>query len=159
VTQDHIFDPWSLDEPLAASEPPDPSIEAPPTSGLAGLDGAGAAELLRRMAVGRLEAIGARLRVGRHVTSLEDLLDGPARLLRFVLTPWPGPLPLSGPNPSAMLEIGLGGDSDDLVTAWYWLDPASEAPDRVASVPSSKLTAGWLERIILDFVGRALERD
>jgi hypothetical protein len=56
-----------------------------------------------------------------------------------------------------MLEIGLG-PSDEVVAAWYWLDRPSEAPDETATVATVGLTSSWIERIILDFVGKALAR-
>jgi hypothetical protein len=133
AAEDPIFDPWSADVP------------------------AGPADLVRAVAAPRLEAISGRLAAARHETAVQDLLDEPPRLLRFELTPWAGPFARSGPERTAMLEIGLGTASDELVTAWYWLD-RDESPDEVVSVPTAALSASWIDRVVLDFVRKALRR-
>jgi hypothetical protein len=52
----------------------------------------------------------------------------------------------------------IGGEAGDHVTAWSWLGDAREAPDEARTLPSGKLTAAWIERVLLDFVGKVLER-
>jgi hypothetical protein len=156
VIEDSIFEPWSVEK----APPPSPEQLAPSPDvewqrlGL----GTGAHDMLRDIAISRLEAVGNRLRMARHATSLEDLLDDPERLIRFGLTPWFGPFSDSDSRRSAMLEFGLGGEGDEQVTAWYWLDRLAEAPHEAVRVVSSQLTASWVERVILDFVAKVLER-
>jgi hypothetical protein len=131
--EDPIFDPWSAHEP------------------------AGPADLVRAVAGPRLEAISRRLAAARHESAIQDLLDAPPRLLRFELTPWKGPFARSRPERTAMLEVGLGTASDELVSAWYWLD-RDESPDQVVSVPTAALSASWVDRVVLDFVRKVLRR-
>jgi hypothetical protein len=142
--EDPLFEPWSVQELTP------PEAERPN-------QGQGAVELLRTAGTAGLQAVSQRLRLARHETSLEDLLDAPPHLLRFELKPWSGPWASSGSRAPAMLEIGLG-PSDEVVAAWYWLDRPSEAPDETATVATVGLTSSWIERIILDFVGKALAR-
>lgn len=105
-----------------------------------------------------MQAISRRLRIARHDTQLDDLLDEPPSLLRFHVRPWLGHFARSGSDRSAMLEIGLSSNAEERVTAWYWLDELGEAPDESLSLPVEKLTASWIERVILDFVAKVLER-
>jgi hypothetical protein len=159
AVEDPIFDPWSADGPTAEElQPPDWLVNRSTQPDF----GAGVAHVVRALAAPRLEAISRRLAVARHATAIQDLLDGAPRLLRFELTPWAGPFAGSGPGPQrpkgpAMLEIGLGTAADDVVTAWYWLD-RNESPDQVVSVPTATLSASWIDRVVLDFVRKALAR-
>jgi hypothetical protein len=113
--------------------------------------------LLRQLTVPRLEALSRELRLARHRTELRDLLDSPMRIIRFELTPWLSPFSARSPT-SAVLEIGLDCESDDRVTAWYWLDASAEGPYKSSTVPSDKLTSAWIQRSVLDFVVRVLGR-
>ena len=155
--EDPIFDPWSADEP-APQGPEAPGHLADPSYEPQQADQrAGPADLVRAVAAPRLEAISRRLATARHETAVQDLLDEPPRLLRFELTPWAGPFARSGPERTAMLEIGLGTASDEMVTAWYWLD-RDESPDQVVSVPTAALSASWVDRVVLNFVRKVLRR-
>lgn len=145
MMEDPIFEPWSGKDPVL------PRRERP-------VGGRGTADFLRAVAVPYLEALCARLRLGRHHASLDDLLDEPERLLRFRLIPWLGPLSDPVAEETALLEIGLGGERDESAMVWHWIDRSGQAPDRTVTVPSSKLTASWVERVVLDFVGEVLER-
>jgi hypothetical protein len=167
--EDPIFEPWSREESGSDSEETLADRGAPEAESV--LEAAAAAEpsrelevdlphplgLVRRIGVPRLEAISRELRLARHRTALVDLLEGPTRLLRFELTPWLSPLSARSPR-SAVLEIGLASESDTLVTAWCWLDASGEAPYKTSVVSSEKLDPAWVERTVLDFVARVLER-
>jgi hypothetical protein len=175
--EDPIFDPWSAgypEEPAPAQAEASPTAETeqpaagpgqPSTTPVAlprlqvatGLPEP--LESLRRLATARLEALARRLKLARHRTSLEDLLDGPARLIRFQLRPGRSPLSSAPTTRPAVLEIGVDAASEGLLTAWCWLDDLGEAPYRTVSVPAEMLSAGWIDRVALDFVARALERD
>jgi len=165
--EDPIFDPWSTGEPDGPESAREPRGAKP--AGVAGQlapadassHGSGAdlpqaARLLRTIGVARLEAIGSRLAAARHVTSVHDLLDEPPRLLRFELTPWPGPLARSAKASPALLEIGLAPDSSELVTAWSWLSGWDGGPESSSSVSRERLTATWIEGVIVTFVGKVL---
>jgi hypothetical protein len=115
-------------------------------------------EFLRAVAVPYLTALCARLRLARHDASLEDLLDEAERLVRFALKPWVGPWSDAAADGAAILEIGISGERDQSVTVWYWLDRSGQAPDRLVTIQGSKLTASWVEHVILGFVGEVLER-
>lgn len=156
MREDPIFEPWSGEESAPA-----PGRWGPPAVDVEGhlpVRRTETVDLLRGVAVPRLEAIGKRLEMARHETSLEDLLDESDRLLRFDLKPWPGPLSGSDLQRSAMLEFGVDAESPGLVRVWYWLDRLGEAPDKVASLPTSRLTISRIERVILDFVEKVLQR-
>lgn len=159
MMEDPIFEPWTTGDPA-----PPVADRTPPVGPVGGGSGARPAaghstvDFLRAVAVPYLEALCARLRLARHEASLQDLLGETERLVRFNLTPWTGPLSDSATEGAAMLEIGLAGDRDESVTAWYWLDRSVHAPDRVLTIESSKLTASRIEQIIFDFVGEVLQR-
>ena len=155
VLEHPLFDPWAPppDELEAPVQEPDEPGVAPDESELEAVD------RLRALATPRFHAVSQRLRLARHETALEDRLDEPSRLLRFEVSPWGGPFRAARRRASAMLEIGLAHGSDDVVTAWYWLDRTSEAPQRTTSVAGDRLSATWIEQVILDFVGKALARD
>lgn len=175
-----IFDPWAVEisdecvqavegsgvEPALESAVQESDSESGSASSSAsssasaaesGDSGVEAVDRLRAVATSCFHAVSQRLRMAGHETALEDRLDEPARLLRFEVSPRRGPLGRAPPG-SAMLEIGLGPASGDVVTAWYWLDRTSEAPERTTSVALDGLGAAWVEQVILDFVGKALAR-
>jgi len=149
-----LFGPVALpvEATSPAARPPSPVAALPE----AALPGARAS--LRRLATARLDAIARRLRLARHRASLEDLLDEPTRLIRFELRPWRNPLLSVRSKRPAVLELGLSAESVDVITAWYWLDDVGEAPYKTTSVPAGELTAAWIDRAVLDFVAKALER-
>ena len=156
MIEDPLFEPWFVDEePTPTSVGGSPSDETAMES-FSGEEGT--VEFLRAQAVALLHAVGARLRLSHHETSVHDHLDQLPRLVRFELEPWAGPLSERAHGRVAMLEIGLSTESADTVTAWQWLDRVSEAPSEIAAVHSSKLTVSWLESIILDFVAKVLAR-
>ena len=170
-----IFDPWAVEdsdesveslqavegsgvepalESVVQESDSESSFESAAESGDSRVE---AVDRLRAVATSCFHAVSQRLRMAGHETALEDRLDEPSRLLRFEVSPRGGPLGRAPPG-SAMLEIGLGPGSGDVVTAWYWLDRTSEAPERTTSVALDGLGAAWVEHVILDFVGKALAR-
>lgn len=160
VREDPIFEPWSTKElqrprPLPhavlAAQSADTVVERSADEHL------GPEDHLRSLAAPLLEVVSRRLRLARHDASVDDLLEAPERLIRFRLDPWPGPFQEPGSARAAMLEIAVGGEDVEVVTAWYWLDGLAEAPQTMPSVSTTRLTASWVERTILDFVGKVLE--
>ena len=156
MIEDPLFEPWSVDAepkpaPVGGSALGEPAI-GPRMGEVSTVD------FIRATAGALLDVVAARLRLSRHETSLHDMLDEPPHVLRFELKPWPGPLSDWTSDRAAVLEIGFIAGSADTVSAWCWLDHASEAPSEIATIPSSTLTASWLESVILDFVAKVLER-
>lgn len=117
---------------------------------------AGTPGFLRSMAVPRLEEIVRRLQMARHQAAVEDFLEAEPPTLRFTLRPWRGPWTEELAPPSGRLVLSL--EDEDSVSVRAWLDPESEEPEHEAKVPPMRVSAAWLERLVLDFVERLLSR-
>jgi hypothetical protein len=112
------------------------------------------------MAVPRLEEAARRLQIARHEASVDDQLEATPPTLRFSLRPWRGPWTdeLSPPRGTLVLSLEGSEASEDVVSVRFWLDPEADEPTDEMRVPPARVNAAWLERLVLDFVRRLLER-
>jgi hypothetical protein len=109
------------------------------------------------MAVPRLQAAVLRLQLARHEAALEDHLEDSPPLLRMTMRPWRSALVRTPPPPFATLEVELEEGEEDFIAARMWLDPTVK-PAGEARMALSRVTAGWLEQMTLEFVGKVLDR-
>lgn len=124
------------------------AVEAPP----------GTAGFLRALVMPRIEALSHRLVVAHHGTALDDRLDESEPVLRFRIEPWSGPFDEAEERHGAVLEIVTDGPRARWITGRLWLDPTSHAPSELVEVAVAALTEEWIERLLLDFVEKALSQ-
>ncbi|MDX1494494.1 MAG: hypothetical protein R3253_10570, partial [Longimicrobiales bacterium] len=48
--------------------------------------------------------------------------------------------------------------ADSEVAARVWLDPLADEPTKEVTVEGSKVSEGWVESVLVDFVGKSLRR-
>jgi hypothetical protein len=126
---------------------------APSRARLAGTPG-----YVRSMAVPRLEEIAQRLQLARHEAVAEDLLDAALPVARLTFRPWRGPWTEKLSPPASALELAVTSPHSEQIAVRVWLDVEASEPTEEIRVPPSKLGAGWLEGVVLEFVQRALAR-
>lgn len=114
------------------------------------------AGFLRALVVPRLTTLTQRLEIAGHQTTLDDRLDQPTPSLRFRIQPWRGPFEDGRPEDGAVLELLLGGAPCTEIVGRLWLDPLSTTPSERTRVDAAKLTDAWVDRLLLDFVEKAL---
>jgi hypothetical protein len=73
------------------------------------------------------------------------------------MRPWRSLLTRTPPPPWATLEIELEEGTEESIVARMWIEPTVEPAEVVRTTPS-RLTAGWLHQVALEFVERVLER-
>ncbi len=113
------------------------------------------ASRLQDLALPELEALVARLEVARHRTLVDDRLEGPDARLRFRLIPRRGPFDERGAVQASALELAV---DENEVVARLWLDALADAPTEEIRVDGSRLARPWVDRVLIDFVERALRR-
>jgi len=106
----------------------------------------------------RLEVLVQRLETARHYTTIDDRLEQPTPSLRFRIRPWQGPFSGTHADKGAVLEVLVIETPVAEIVARLWLDPLSTTPSEQSCVDASKLTAGWVDRLLLDFVEKALRQ-
>lgn len=110
---------------------------------------------LQSVALPRLEALRSRLELAGHDVVLDDRTDRDAPSLRFRLAPRPGPFDEAPESSGTVLEVAWDEEAGH-VSARLWLDPlAEEWTDEVAA-PTSRVDVLWVDRVILEFVGKSL---
>lgn len=114
------------------------------------------AKRLRAMAVPLIEEAAIRLRAARHRTLLDDRLDRSEPVLRFRLIPWEGPFDEAPTVAGSVFELILA--EPDVVIARRWLDPVAEAPETEIRVDAEKLDEAWIDRQLMAFVEKSLQR-
>jgi hypothetical protein len=172
--EDPIFDPWGpskpVAEPVAESAPEERPTRWRSTSSGQGMPvsrplpspipptAPAAVRLLIERVLPRLMSITQRLDVAGHTTTLDDRLAHEGPSLRFRVRPRKGAFDDPRPDDGAVLEFlpveGSGGN----VEARLWLDPLSTVPGEVIQVRPEKLTTAWVDQLVLDFVGKALQQ-
>lgn len=114
------------------------------------------AKRLRAMAVPRIEETATRLRAARHRTLLDDRLDHSEPVLRFRLIPWEGPFDEAPTVAGSVFELIVA--EPDVVIARRWLHPVAEAPETEVRVHAEKLDEAWIDRQLVAFVEKSLQR-
>ena len=114
------------------------------------------ARRLRETVLPRLEWLALKLQTAGHRTILDDGLDDVIPSLRFRFAPRRSPFDEPVPDQGAVLEITSGGSDPLHVVGRLWLDPLSAEPTEEVRIPAPKLTEEWVDRLLLDFVGKAL---
>jgi len=178
---DPIFDPWSIGETEAASQPPSEQVPSPVPAqsqprwrsalGAQGVPvvravpaprptaATGPAEFLRTLMMPRLEGLIQRLESARHDTTLDDRLDQPTPSLRFRVRPWQGPFDETRAEEGAVLEVLVDEGPPPEIIGRLWLNPLSTTPSEQSRVDSAKLTDAWVDRLLLEFVEKALRQE
>jgi hypothetical protein len=110
------------------------------------------------MAVPRLEAMVVRLRMARHDAALEDRLDASPPTLLLSVRPWRGPWTQELAPPRGTLAIVLHGGPEEHIVVRFSLDSDAEEPAREMRVSPARISAVWLERVVVEFVERLLAR-
>ena len=172
--EDPIFDPWSIRESgpepasterrprwrspvgaegVARSWPAPTRLTAEPRNALSGHVGA-----LNALLMPRLMRLVHRLEMARHQTRVDDRLDQPTPSLRLRMQPWQAPLAERHAGAEAVLEILLDPGPAPAITGRFWIDPPSAAPTHQTRVEATKLTGAWVDRLLLDFVEKALRQ-
>jgi len=118
------------------------------------------AGFLRQDGVPLIQDIARRLEAAQHYTSVQDMLDLPTPMLRVLLWPRPGLLDATSERLLVTLELVLGEVEEDVLAARYWLGsrPVAGEVEHLGTVSTADLTPDWLERQILAFVEKVLER-
>ena len=121
---------------------------------------------LRDLLMPRLKGLCHRLEMARHETAVDDRLNHPTPSLRLRMRPWQAPFDGRHAGAGSVLEILLDEGPAPAVTGRFWIDPDVGAPNRMDPdvgapthqdrVELSRLTGAWLDRLLLDFVERAL---
>jgi hypothetical protein len=93
-----------------------------------------------------------------HRTILDDRTDSSAPSVRFRLVPRPGAFEEAEPVEGAVIEIASGPGAPLQIVGRLWLDPLSAQPSEEVRIPAPKLTDEWVDRLLLDFVEKALGR-
>ena len=169
---DPIFDPWSISEPGGEATPTERTPRwrsaaraervatnrpAPPQlTGVQGHALSGDVGPLRALLMPRLTRLVHRLEMARHSTKVDDRLDQPKPSLRLRMRPWQAPLANRTEGAGAVLEILLDQGPAPTVTGQFWIDSPSAAPTHLARIDATRLTGDWVDRLLLDFVERAL---
>ncbi len=174
---DPIFEPWSSGAPApepwsgrAPTPEPAPTERTPRWRSTARPGPAatrliahsenprsGHVEVLRDLLMPRLKDLCHRLEAARHETTVDDRLNHPTPSLRFRLRPWQAPFDGRRAAAGPVLEILLDGGPAPAVIGRFWVDPDVGAPTHQNRVELSRLTDAWLDRLLLDFVERALQ--
>jgi len=98
--------------------------------------------------------------MARHRTQVDDRLDQPKPSLRLLMRPWQAPFANGTEGAGAVLEIVLEIVLDQgpapTVAGQFWIDSPSAAPTHLARIDAKRLTGAWVDRLLLDFVERAL---
>lgn len=157
--------------PPAASKPEDPSAEAPFRWGPAGFPSRRpratrpAAPLLgtptvhesivHEVALPRLRAFARRLDAAGHETTVDARLGERPACVRLRLRPLLGPFD-SPAGAGSVLEFVVDADTSDSVAARVWLDAFDTAPTESLRPPGGVVTEEWVDHVVVDFVGRAL---
>ena len=169
---DPIFDPWSISEqgPKAAptertkrwrsapgAERVKPVRSVPTRSrGKTGHALPGDVGTLRALLMPRLTRLAHRLQLARHRTNVDDRLDQPTPSLRLRMQPWQAPFAKQREGAGAVLEIRLDRGPAPIITGRIWTDPLAAAPTQQTQVEATKLTGAWVDRLLLEFVEKAL---
>jgi hypothetical protein len=175
--EDPLFDPWAVGEPVDSSEPASEPVPAPrpprwrsatPTQGVPvsrpvpapveAVRRTGYGDFLRTLIGPRLEVLAQRLETARHRTTIDDRLDRSPPALRFRIRPWQGPFATTLGEEGAVLEVLMTDTSAAEIVGRLWLDPLSTTPSEQSCVDASRLTAEWIDRLLLEFVEKALRQ-
>jgi len=116
----------------------------------------GHVDVLRASVVPRLTKLCARLQMERHETVIDERLDQATPSCRMRMRPWQAPF--TGPQAAAgsVLEILLSQGPTPEILGRLYIGSDSTPPTHQIRVEVSKLTDAWLDRLLLDFVERAL---
>ena len=127
----------------------EPTPHPPPVGSLA--------RRLRSLGLPQIAALDARLKGARHGTLVDDRLHQSVPILRFRIQPWRGPFDEPGAVPGSVLEFAVE-ETPRQVVARYWLDPLATAPAHQQRIDGEDLARPWVERVLVDFVDKALHR-
>ncbi|MBM4183335.1 MAG: hypothetical protein FJ207_03815 [Gemmatimonadetes bacterium] len=119
---------------------------------------AGAPGFVRTMAMPRLHDLAQRLQLARHEAAAEDLLEDTPPSIRLIFKPWRGPWTEELSPPRSMLVLVLASEPEDRIIVRTWLDGEANEPADETSIPTTKVSAAWLESVVLEFVERVLAR-
>lgn len=75
--------------------------------------------------------------------------------LRFRLTPRPGLFDDREATSGSVLEFWVD-ESGPSVGVRVWHDPLSETPSSQATIAAASLGSDWIDRMLVDFVGKTL---
>ncbi|HET9947388.1 MAG TPA: hypothetical protein VFQ22_00550 [Longimicrobiales bacterium] len=117
------------------------------------------------MAAPRLLEVASRLRMARHHAAFEDLLDDPTPRLVLQLTPWAAPFSAASERFGAgVFELALERrDTERRTEEQVVVRTRVDCVDRTEilgerQIAVARLTAPWLEAVVLDFVREVLAR-
>lgn len=153
---DPIFDPWPIRDTLPVAR-----RWVVPTSGPTHVRNPlprpkpAPHKTLQSVARPRLEEVQARLQIAGHGAVLADLTDREPPSLRLRFTPRRGAFDVGAAVEGAVLELTTDREAGHAV-ARFWLDPLAEECTEEVTAPSAGMDTSWVERVVLDFVGRAL---
>jgi len=108
----------------------------------------------RDLVLPRLRDVGQRLSIARHGVTLDDRLADDPPSVRLRIEPRRGPFEADRERPAAVLELAPEGV--DGIAARLWMDPRSRRPTEERYTGAERLSAGWVDKVLLDFVGKAL---
>ena len=131
-----------------------PPLDGQPTQ--TGIDGTAA--FLRALLVPPIETLSRRLIMAGHRTTVDDRLGQRPAALRFRIEPWQGPFDETAGRRGAVLEVTLEDARAARVAGRLWLDPLSKSPTEQTSVKVENVTSTWIDRLLLDFVEKALKQ-
>lgn len=113
--------------------------------------------IVHEVALPRLRAFGRRLEAAGHETTIDARLGESPACVRLRLRPSIGPFDAPA-GAGSVLEFVLDSDPLDSVTARVWLDAFDTGPTESLRPPGGVVTEQWVDHVVVDFVGRALNR-
>lgn len=148
-----IFDPWGaaaggtarrrwspVHPRRPSAPPPDPARDP--------------RRFLAVVAVREARAVAARVERAGHFAVVQDLTDLTEAAVRLLLWPRPDLLARDDPRTLATLAVRLRGEGRHDVIARHWV--GAEPERTLAAVRVRALDAGWIRKVLLDFVEESL---
>lgn len=105
-----------------------------------------------------LAKIAQRLREARHEAWVEDRLAETPPVLRLSVRPWRGPWSEETSPQGGVLVLALEDAPEERVLVRAWLATEAEEPTGGTSIAPIRVSAAWLERLVVGFVAQLLER-